>query len=113
MLRDWYALLFHLDTRTIQQYVATKDFKMPGLFWLAPHMKTQGLGYRRIKEGTGLMIRHDSINDSYDVEFFGGESERTQVFTLDLHEFNSIRPFIAEMKGNIKRKYRGKGAKQT
>lgn len=112
LLRDWYAHLFHLDTRYIDQYVATAEFKMPGLFWQAPHVKTQGLGYRTIKEGTGLMVRHDTIDDVYDIEFFGGKSERTQVFTLDKHEFNSIRPKIAEMKGHFKRKYRGKDARK-
>ncbi len=105
-LKDWYWILFHLDSRTIEQYSSTEEFTMPGLFWQAPHVKTQGLGYRHIKKGQEIIVRHDSIDNQYDIEFFGGPGEATQVFTLTHQEYKTIERKLVEMKGNVKRNHR-------
>jgi hypothetical protein len=69
---------------------------MPGLFYTAPLLKIQGLGYRNVEKDTVLMVRKDSRDEFYDVEFFGGQGGAEQVFHLSNSEWYQIAPLLEE-----------------
>lgn len=83
--------LFDFKNRDITRYVAKNDFVLPGLYYSAPLMKVQGVGYRDVKAGTELYVRKDARSpNTIDVEFFGGQGGKDQVFALDKSQWECV-----------------------
>lgn len=96
-LSEWYEFLFDFSNRDIVRYVAHKEFLMPGLFYLTPFTKIQGIGHRRVSVGTELYVRKDARQpDLVDVEFNGGQGGADQVFALTGAEWRLIELNIQE-----------------
>jgi hypothetical protein len=94
-IKDWMDTIFHLKDRDIVRYVARRDFKIPGHFYQAAARKIQGLGYRKVKAGDEVFVRHDATTpDQVDVEVSSGVG--TQVFCLTQIEFNRIGAYLEE-----------------
>jgi hypothetical protein len=94
-IKDWMELLFDFRNRDIVRYVATKPFKMPGLFYQAANIKVQGMGYRKVAVGDAMWVRHDARNPRVvDIEVQTGAGD--QVFQLTSSEFNRIGPNLRE-----------------
>lgn len=88
---EWLAFLFHVEHREVVRHVATKNFRLPGLFMAAPLVGVQGLGYRKVKRKDALWVRFDAkAPDQIEVEYFGGQGQADQVFRLTRSEWNSI-----------------------
>lgn len=104
---DWFRFLFHTDQRSITQYRARADFRMPGLFYVTAMYKVQGIGGRDVREGQMLMVRKDTRDEFYDVEFFGGQGGRDQVFQLSNIEWYRIAPKLEEVPPRGMRKKAG------
>lgn len=91
-IKDWLEALFHLKGRDIIRYVAKRPFEMPGLFYQSALIKTQGLGYRAVPEGTEVFARiDDTTPDNIDVEFCGGQGGAIQVFALNQSEWGWVK----------------------
>lgn len=87
-IKDWLEELFHFRHRDIVRYVAKRSFTLPGLYYLAPLMPVQGIGFRSVKEGDELFVRTDARTpDVVDVEFHGGQGGKEQVFRLTASEW--------------------------
>jgi hypothetical protein len=98
-LQHWHNELFGNDVRTLTPYRVKAPFKMPGLLYERPFIKVQGIGYRDVKEDQELMVRFDlERNNEIDVEYFGGQGQREQVFCLSNEEWSYIRQFLQKMK---------------
>lgn len=83
--------IFDFKNRDITRFVAVRDFVLPGILRAAPNMKIQGIGYRDVKEGTELYVRKDAREpDVIDVEFFGGQGGKDQVFCLDKSQWEYV-----------------------
>lgn len=90
-MREFMEMIFDFKNREIVRYVAKRDFVCPGLLYLAPAMKVQGIGYRDVKAGTELWVRKDARNpDSIDVEFMGGQGGKDLVYQLTLSEWRWV-----------------------
>jgi hypothetical protein len=88
-INEFLEQTFDFKNREIIRYVATRDFVLPGLYYSAPLMKVQGIGYRDIKQGTELWVRKDArVPDTVDVEFMGGQGGKDQVFALSRSEWD-------------------------
>jgi hypothetical protein len=87
-INEWYEFLFDFANRDIVRYVAQKEFVLPGILYLAPLMKVQGLGYRKVSAGTELYVRKDARHpDIIDVEVHSGQGNKEQVFCLTASEW--------------------------
>jgi hypothetical protein len=96
-IQDWLNYLFDASNRDIVRYVATKDFKMPGLLFTSGSVKVQGLGYRPVTKGDELWVRTDARNpNQIDVEYLGGVGSAEQVFSLNSSEWNWTREFVVD-----------------
>lgn len=94
---EWLNHIFHHHTSDIVQYVALKPFKLEGLFLAAPLMPVQGLGYRQVKRGQTLMVKHDHKNpDGVLVEYFGGQGGADQVFQLTASQWEWVKLHVRE-----------------
>ena len=89
--------IFDFKNRDITRYVATRDLVIPGLYYSAPLMKVQGIGYRHISAGQEIYVRRDArAPDTVDVEFFGGQGGKDQVFALSLSEWEHVKMHLVE-----------------
>ncbi len=96
-LSEWYEFLFDYKHRDITRYVAQAAFTIPGILYLAPLMKVQGVGYKDVAIGTELYVRKDARHpDIVDVEFQGGPGGAAQVFCLTALEWLRVQPFCRE-----------------
>lgn len=86
--------IFRVDQRTINHWVATEDFFMPGLYRAAPMVKIQGTGYNKIKAGSGLLSRKDEDDPTIDVEFMAGPGQQDQVFCLETLEWEWVLRYL-------------------
>lgn len=87
-LKEWMEYLFHYAERDVLRYVARKHFRLPGLLYLAPAVKVQGVGTRRVKPGQVFWVRRDaSAPEFVDVEYQGGHGRPDQIFCLSLQEW--------------------------
>jgi hypothetical protein len=90
-IKDWMEELFDSRNRDITRYVATKAFKMPGLFYEAPLVKVQGVGHRQMNEQAELWVRRNArLPHSIDVECQGGQGSPWQVFNLTEDEWHFV-----------------------
>ena len=89
-LAKWFEAVFHNDTRAIERFVVVKPFSMPGLKCAAPHVKVQGIGYRKVRRGDILYVRTDSTNpNQIDVEWLA--KSRADLFQLDSTQWGWVR----------------------
>lgn len=111
-LQEWNEVLFDVKNRDIQMFEAKKAFKMPGLYYTAPLVKIQGLGFRDIPERTILFARTDSRSDTVDVECFAGQGKKDLVFCLTTQEWTRLqvhlKPYQRKGKQFSKEYYGGK-----
>jgi len=85
---DW---AFHAEQRVSIRYTAASAFKIPGFDIEVPNVPVQGTGYRVVKRGTTLLVRHDITQpNSYQVSFMGGQGDKEQVFELTKSEWQKI-----------------------
>lgn len=90
--------VFDIKHREIMRYRAKQPFTMPGLYYAAPMMRVQGLGYRHINEGTEMFVRFDARNpDSVDVEYNAGQGNAEQWLNLTRSEWYHIAPLLEEI----------------
>jgi hypothetical protein len=90
-IKDWMEILFDLKNREITRYLVERPFHMPGLYYSAPAMKVQGIGYRDVKPDSIIWVRKDARNpDQIDVEFLGGQGKKDQMFQLTEHEWDYV-----------------------
>lgn len=88
----WMEYLLHVGTRTIDEYVCLHEFRMPGLLKVLPLKCIQGIGYRTVREGSSVWVRHDSTDpERIDIEVHNGIGQAQQVFQLEGSQFRSIR----------------------
>ncbi len=110
-LQEWNETLFDVKNRDIQMYEATKAFKMPGLYYVAPLVKIQGLGFRAIPEKTILFARTETRSENVDVEVFAGQGKKDLVFCLTNNEWGRLqgclRPFQKKGKNHTGKDYYG------
>ena len=87
--------LFDVDNRNISMWQARRQFKMPGLYYIAGNIKVQGIGYRQVEKETILWLREDNRNKNYlDIEFLGGVGKESHVFCITSSEWNKIKPSL-------------------
>jgi hypothetical protein len=80
--------MFDVKNRDVVRFVVKRDFKMRGLFFLAPAMPVQGVGYRHIKKGTPIWARFDAREPAFvHVDLFTGHGQREQMFKLTKEEW--------------------------
>jgi hypothetical protein len=82
----WLNTLFHTNERTIDNYIAKRDFKIPGKYWLTPMTHIHTAKKRHIPEGAILTVRKDFRDPFIDVE----TDDPNQVFRLTYDEWASI-----------------------
>lgn len=90
-VREWLEMIFNVETRTIDRYETLTTFSVPGDLLAAPNIPIPGIGYRMVKAGTVVWIRHDTTNPNvYDFEA-EGSGRKHQVFRLTEDHWNSIK----------------------
>lgn len=90
--------LFHVDTRSINRYLAIRDVVVPGLFINTPLSPEQGRGYRHISAGKEVFVRKDTTTpEKIDIQFLGGVGKKDQVFQLTSEEWRSVRRFLKKI----------------
>lgn len=96
-IKEWLEYLFDVKNREITRYRVTKPFTVPGLYYSAPLVKVQGIGYRELKEDDILWVRRDARNpDTIDVEFMGGQGRADQVFALNSSQWGFVQLHVTE-----------------
>lgn len=94
-IKTWLEHLFHVGERKIEEYTASEDFKMPGLFKIYARKAIQGYGYRTVRQFTKVLVRSDSTDPTrIDVEVNNGQGKKEQVFQLTPWELRKIKPFL-------------------
>lgn len=89
-IKDWLAMLFCDETRSIVKYRATKSFDVLGQYLVAANIGINS-GYRHITKDTVVWIRHDKTDsDRYDFEA-QGRGRKSQVFMLTREEWFKVR----------------------
>jgi hypothetical protein len=96
-LQEWNEELFDVKNRDIAVMEATEAFRMPGLYYAAPLVKIQGIGFRDIPARAICFVRTDSRSDTIDVEVFAGPGKKDSVFALTTSEWNSIAAYLKPM----------------
>lgn len=88
-------VVFDIKHREIIRYKARESFVMPGLLYVAPMVRIQGLGYRDVAAGTELFVRFDARNpESVDIEFQGGQGGADQWLNLSRSEWYRVAPLL-------------------
>jgi len=96
-INEWMGELFDIKNRHIGRYVAVKPFRLPGLLYITPYIKYQGVGRRNVPAGAEFFVRTDSRNpDSIQVEWLSGRSGQEQVFELNASEWGRMRLNLEE-----------------
>jgi hypothetical protein len=86
--------LFHVSTRDIERYTVSKGFKMPGLCFIAPTVKIQGVGPREVKRGDILYVRTDATTPNLiDVQWLKSGIDVT--YSLNSTEWGWVRLHLA------------------
>jgi hypothetical protein len=89
-LKGFWEYLFHVGARDIERYVVAKPFRMPGLCFVAPTVKIQGVGPRDVKPGTILWVRTDADTpDLIDVQWLAPGLDVT--YSLTASEWGWVR----------------------
>lgn len=97
-IADWLEELFDVKHREITRYRANHEFTLPGLQYIAPTVKIQGVGYRRIRQDQELWVRTDSrAPDAVDVEVFAGQGEADTVYALTRAEWDWVSRFCTNV----------------
>lgn len=76
--------LFHVDSRTIEMYYVKKKFKIPGYLVVNRTTFLKGVGYRTVKCGCAVLVRHDERKPgAYELEIIKGRSVEGEYFLLN------------------------------
>ena len=96
-IKDWLEGIFHLKTREIITYKARTEFMMLGLYMMASNKPVAGIGHRKVKQDSELIVRldHKTPNDIH-VEFNGGVGNTENVFLLNQLEWAAVEKFLVE-----------------
>ncbi len=87
--------IFGINERLIGKFRAKEAFKIPGILTESPHIKVQGVGFRKIHRGQVLHVRHDIKKpDQYEVSFFGGRGGPEIWYTLTASEWLSVQKYM-------------------
>lgn len=80
---EWVQALFSIEVRSIVQYRATREIKLPGAFLLSARQAVPGIGYRNVKPGAMLTVRTNNLlPDRIDIHFKGGQGGKDLVYRL-------------------------------
>lgn len=92
LVEDWLAHIFNVADRTIEEYIVSQEFEMPGLFKMAPTRPIQGYGYRTVRAGSRLWMRFDRRDpERIDVEVTNGPGKLEQIFQLSGSQWRTVR----------------------
>lgn len=80
---------FNEETRSVNWYRATKDFKIPGEKYVAGNLTKPGLGLRQIKQGDLLLVVEDLNLDFVKIEVCRKNSEEN--YKLKKHEWKFVK----------------------
>ena len=101
-LVNWLEMQFGVNDRVITRYLANDDFEMPGLAWLAVHVKSSGNEVNRlVRAKNEVWVRAE--RSVFHVELVTANQNTT--FTLTESEFDSILPKLMEQKFKYIRGY--------
>lgn len=103
-LLDFIDEIWCSDTRTIERYMARKDFYMPGSYWKLPH-KLPTYGERKVKAGTTMFIRIDTVLNQIDIEIQMPPNNEWQVFTVTEEQYDKIKDRL-KLLPYLRRRYR-------
>ena len=89
---NWLREIFCVETRSIVKYRARESFALPGKLFVAGSIPIEGLGYRKVRKGATLYVRHDTtMPDRFDVETDCAPRRKTQVFFLTDYEWTKVK----------------------
>jgi len=91
---DWFDFMFHVEQRTIEEWMALEPFKMPGSLVLSHKLYAAGLGESCVRLGDSLWVRIDAaIPDRIEVEVVNYQC-RTNLFILTGEHWRHLRKKI-------------------
>lgn len=81
--KEWLEFLFGIPDRTITEYIAKEDIYMRGGFYQTATRVVSDLGNRKVRSGSRLLIRKDTMFPFWDVQCQAGTGNQDQVFRLN------------------------------
>ena len=89
---DVLAAFFAVDDRNFVYVKATRDFKMPGKYYVAGNRPIYGLGPRQIKKNQTLLMAIDRQDGTARIEAVVDSQPR--MFLLEKFEFITIKDWV-------------------